>query len=85
MRQALVKGKRFIRMSAIREDGERMSQSPSSCLGADRGFRVEGEGKQNREIKGWGWKVLCVQTSAVHSGKDLETGQGMVWCVPSGF
>ena len=65
------------------EDGRLRFQSPSQHLSAGRGFYKEGEGTQNKENNGRGWKVIYVQTSTVHSHKDLETGQGMVWCVPS--
>ena len=34
-----------------------------------RGFYKEGEGEQNKELKGRSWKVLRVQISMVHSSK----------------
>ena len=41
-------------------------------ISAGRGFYEEGEGKQKKEIKGEGWKVLYVQKSSVHSDKASD-------------
>lgn len=61
-----------------------MFQSPSPHLSAGRGFRKEGEGKQNKQVKGRELKVFYIQASTVHFDKDLENGQlmdGLVYVV----
>lgn len=66
------------------QQSEKMSDSCLKAhLSAGRCFYKEGEQKQNKEIKGRGGKVLYVQTSTVHSFKDVETDQVMVQCVSS--
>ena len=50
-----------------------------------KGFiRRERENRTKRLIEE-GWNVFYVQTCKVYSDKDLETCQGMVWCVTSWF
>ena len=89
-------GEWFIQIPTIWEDGGLLSQNPSffffSILtsSAGRGLYKEGEEKQNKEIKGGGWKVLYVQMSTVHSHKDPETGQVVIryassWSLSSWF
>ena len=58
-----------------------MCQSPSQHLSAGRGFYKKGEGKQSKETKGQGLKSSLRADQTIHSNKDLETGQMMVWCV----
>lgn len=57
---------------------------PSPHFNAGRSFYNEGEGKQNKEIKGRVLKSF-LHADPVHFNKDLETGQGMVWHVSSCF
>ena len=70
------RGKRFVPVPVTCKDGGIMSESLSYYLSIGRGFYLEGEGKQNREIRRGGWKVLYMQMSWVHSHKARD---GLVW------
>ena len=79
-----VKRKWFIQVSAMQKWGTHISESISTSQLRQR-FLWGGRGEQSKEIKGEGWKVLCVQTTTVHSNKAIDGPVCIVLFSHSGF